>query len=126
MFGFFRRCLVFGAPNPNKLLPEPGTRSPKPESEARTREARTRTYPEPGAAGCPKPEHIPQQDSGQRRFNPNKLTPAGTTRIKKPPPKRGQLGGNPKLRGFFLCSVIVHYFFTDDVDIHIYNTLWVI
>lgn len=86
-------------PEPEQIEPE--TRRPEPEPEPRIERARTRTYPEPGG---PNPNISRQQASWQRRFNPNKLTPAGTTRIKKPPPKRGQLGGNPII---LLAGVLV-------------------
>jgi hypothetical protein len=95
MFGFFRRCLVFGASNPNKLLPEPGTQSPKPEPEARTREARTRTYPEPGAAGCPKPEHIPQQDRRAALIQPEQINASKCGEHKKTPAEAGAVGRKP-------------------------------
>jgi len=64
------------APDPNNFLPAPRTRSPNPEQPD----------PEPGDSD---PEHISEQVSGQRRFNPNKLTPAGTASIKKPPHEAG-------------------------------------
>jgi hypothetical protein len=66
----FRCCLEFGALNPNNLSQKPG--GPNPELRTPNPEPRTMWVIQQ-----PEPEHVPQQDIGQRRFNPNKLTPAG-------------------------------------------------
>jgi len=88
MFGFSAASWEDGAPNPNKLLLAPGTRTPNPEPRTRNPKPEPEHIPNQGA-GCPKPEQV--MPAGQRAalIQPEQFNASKCCGHKKTPARGG-------------------------------------